>query len=99
MSLITVCFLPPSFQIASSLSKELCALVFGINTFLATMLKTSITLVVSDKRGLGLKVESQVSPKFSLLSLGEGIPSRGLGRASWHPLSVVHSQGTQIHCH
>lgn len=54
-------FLVPiaTFQIASSLSKELCALVFGINTFLATMLKTSITLVVSDKRGLGLKVESQ----------------------------------------
>ncbi|XP_036024302.1 reduced folate transporter isoform X2 [Onychomys torridus] len=54
-------FLVPiaTFQIASSLSKELCALVFGINTFLATMLKTSITLVVSDKRGLGLTVESQ----------------------------------------
>lgn len=51
-----------SFQIASSLSKELCALVFGINTFLATVLKTAITLVVSDRRGLGLPVHSQVSP-------------------------------------
>lgn len=51
-----------SFQIASSLSKELCALVFGVNTFLATVLKTVITLVVSDKRGLGLPVHSQVSP-------------------------------------
>lgn len=47
------------FQIASSLSKELCALVFGINTFLATVLKTIITLIVSDKRGLGLQVHSQ----------------------------------------
>ncbi|XP_014405456.1 PREDICTED: folate transporter 1 isoform X2 [Myotis brandtii] len=47
------------FQIASSLSKELCALVFGINTFLAIVLKTIITLIVSDKRGLGLHVRSQ----------------------------------------
>ncbi|XP_004842577.2 folate transporter 1 [Heterocephalus glaber] len=54
-------FLVPiaTFRIASSLSKELCALVFGINTFLATVLKTCITLVVSDKRGLGLPVHSQ----------------------------------------
>ncbi|KAF6121728.1 solute carrier family 19 member 1 [Phyllostomus discolor] len=51
-------FLVPiaTFQIASSLSKELCALVFGVNTFLATVLKTIITLIVSDKRGLGLEV-------------------------------------------
>ncbi|XP_004429784.1 PREDICTED: folate transporter 1 [Ceratotherium simum simum] len=54
-------FLVPiaTFQIASSLSKELCALVFGVNTFLATVLKTTITLVVSDKRGLGLAVHKQ----------------------------------------
>ncbi|XP_047574117.1 reduced folate transporter isoform X3 [Lutra lutra] len=54
-------FLVPiaTFQIASSLSKELCALVFGVNTFLATVLKTIITLIVSDKRGLGLPVHSQ----------------------------------------
>jgi len=54
-------FLVPiaTFQIASSLSKELCALVFGVNTFLATILKTIITLIVSDKRGLGLPVHSQ----------------------------------------
>ncbi|KAI4578723.1 hypothetical protein MJT46_000091 [Ovis ammon polii x Ovis aries] len=48
-----------SFQIAASLSQELRALVFGINTFLATVLKTVITLIVSDKRGLGLPVCSQ----------------------------------------
>ncbi|XP_066226107.1 reduced folate transporter isoform X2 [Saccopteryx leptura] len=59
-------FLVPiaTFQIASSLSKELCALVFGVNTFLATVLKTIITLIVSDRRGLGLPVRSQNSPVF-----------------------------------
>lgn len=59
---LTSAAFPFSFQIASSLSKELCALVFGVNTFLATVLKTIITLIVSDKRGLGLPVHSQVSP-------------------------------------
>lgn len=49
-----------SFQIASSLTKELCALVFGVNTFLGTILKTIITVIVADKRGLALNVHSQV---------------------------------------
>lgn len=53
---------PFSFQIASSLSKELCALVFGVNTFFATVLKTIVILIVADKRCLGLPVRSQVSP-------------------------------------
>ncbi|XP_031521743.1 reduced folate transporter [Papio anubis] len=48
-----------SFQIASSLSKELCALVFGVNTFFATVVKTIITFIVSDARGLGLAVRKQ----------------------------------------
>lgn len=54
-------FLVPiaTFQIASSLTKELCALVFGINTFLGTILKSIISLIFSDKRGLGLDVHSQ----------------------------------------
>lgn len=47
------------FQIAASLSKELCALVFGLNTFFATVLKSLITIVVADKRGLGLAVRPQ----------------------------------------
>lgn len=59
------------FQIASSLSQELRALVFGVNTFLATVLKTVITVIVSDKRGLGLPVPSQVSP-------GSGVAWPGL---------------------
>ncbi|XP_015247461.1 PREDICTED: folate transporter 1 [Cyprinodon variegatus] len=54
-------FLVPiaTFQIASSLTKELCALVFGINTFLATILKSIINLIFSDKRGLGLDIYAQ----------------------------------------
>lgn len=54
-------FLVPiaTFQIASSLTKELCALVFGINTFLGTILKSIINLIFIDKRGLGLDVRSQ----------------------------------------
>ncbi|EHH16908.1 hypothetical protein EGK_13162 [Macaca mulatta] len=54
-------FLVPiaTFQIASSLSKELCALVFGVNTFFATVVKTIITFIVSDARGLGLAVREQ----------------------------------------
>uniref|UniRef100_A0A8C0MMD8 Solute carrier family 19 member 1 n=1 Tax=Canis lupus familiaris TaxID=9615 RepID=A0A8C0MMD8_CANLF len=71
-------FLVPiaTFQIASSLSKELCALVFGVNTFLATVLKTIITLIVSDKRGLGLPVHSQVSPVQPHCRVG-GAPGAG----------------------
>ncbi|KAL4833707.1 hypothetical protein H8958_004850 [Nasalis larvatus] len=54
-------FLVPiaTFQIASSLSKELCALVFGVNTFFATVVKTIITFIVSDVRGLGFPVRKQ----------------------------------------
>ncbi|XP_054479898.1 reduced folate transporter [Anoplopoma fimbria] len=54
-------FLVPiaTFQIASSLTKELCALVFGINTFLGTLLKSIIILIFADKRGLALDVRSQ----------------------------------------
>lgn len=54
-------FLVPiaTFQIASSLTKELCALVFGINTFFGTILKTIISLIFADKRGLALDVHSQ----------------------------------------
>ncbi|KAK2089720.1 hypothetical protein P7K49_032386 [Saguinus oedipus] len=40
---------------------QLCALVFGVNTFFATIVKTVITFIVSDVRGLGLPVRQQVS--------------------------------------
>ncbi|XP_048056852.1 reduced folate transporter [Megalobrama amblycephala] len=57
------------FQIASSLTKELCALVFGVNTFLGTILKTVITLIVADKRGLALDVHSQFFVYFFYFTL------------------------------
>ncbi|NWY41636.1 S19A1 protein, partial [Sylvia atricapilla] len=59
----------PSFQIATSLSKELCALVFGVNTFFATVLKTIITVIVADKRGLGLSVHPQFYVYFGYFTL------------------------------
>lgn len=64
-------FLVPiaTFQIASSLTKELCALVFGINTFLGTILKSIINLIFSDKRGLGLDVHKQFLVYFIYLTL------------------------------
>ncbi|XP_056390262.1 reduced folate transporter isoform X2 [Hyla sarda] len=57
------------FQIASSMSKELCALVFGINTFFATILKTIITIIIADKRGLALSVHPQFYVYFGYFTL------------------------------
>ncbi|KAM9550277.1 reduced folate transporter [Guaruba guarouba] len=57
------------FQIATSLSKELCALIFGVNTFFATVLKTIITIIVADKRGLGLPVHHQFFVYFGYFTL------------------------------
>ncbi|XP_037102154.1 reduced folate transporter [Syngnathus acus] len=64
-------FLVPiaTFQIASSLTKELCALVFGINTFLGTILKSIINLIFSDKRGLAMDVHSQFLVYFVYFTL------------------------------
>lgn len=58
-----VCFfLFPSirYQIAASLNMRRYALVFGVNTFLALLLQSLITLVVVDSVGLGLDVFTQV---------------------------------------
>ncbi|XP_067315456.1 reduced folate transporter [Pseudorasbora parva] len=57
------------FQIASALTKELCALVFGVNTFLGTILKTFIIIIVADKRGLALNVHSQFFVYFFYFTL------------------------------
>ncbi|XP_053540169.1 reduced folate transporter isoform X3 [Ictalurus punctatus] len=69
-----------SFQIASSLTKELCALVFGINTFLGTILKSIITLIVVDKTGLALPVSSQFFVYFFYFIL---LTMVYLGCAAW----------------
>uniref|UniRef100_A0A8C6UMU3 Solute carrier family 19 member 1 n=1 Tax=Neogobius melanostomus TaxID=47308 RepID=A0A8C6UMU3_9GOBI len=64
-------FLVPiaTFQIASSLTKELCALVFGMNTFLGIILKSIINLIFADKRGLGLDVHKQFLVYFIYFTL------------------------------
>ncbi|XP_078730343.1 thiamine transporter 1-like isoform X1 [Lampetra fluviatilis] len=48
-----------TFQIGKELTRECSALVFGVSTFLATVLQTVVTLVVCDKLGLSLSVHAQ----------------------------------------
>ncbi|XP_060053922.1 thiamine transporter 1 isoform X2 [Erinaceus europaeus] len=55
MLLITIA----TFQIATSLSMERYALVFGVNTFIALALQTLLTLIVVDASGLGLEISIQ----------------------------------------
>ncbi|XP_042315131.1 thiamine transporter 1 isoform X2 [Sceloporus undulatus] len=55
MLLITIA----TFQIATNLSVERYALVFGVNTFIALALQTLLTLIVVDARGLGLDIFKQ----------------------------------------
>ncbi|GLD64753.1 thiamine transporter 1-like protein [Lates japonicus] len=55
MLLITVA----TYQIAASLSMQRYALVFGVNTFIALLLQSLITVVVVDSAGLGLDVFTQ----------------------------------------
>ncbi|XP_072304119.1 thiamine transporter 1 [Eucyclogobius newberryi] len=55
MLLITVA----TFQIAASLNMQRYALVFGVNTFVALLLQSLLTVVVVDSVGLGLDVYTQ----------------------------------------
>ncbi|XP_025066696.1 thiamine transporter 1 isoform X2 [Alligator sinensis] len=55
MLLITIA----TFQIATNLSVERYALVFGVNTFIALALQTVLTVIVVDSRGLGLNIFTQ----------------------------------------
>lgn len=55
MLLITVA----TFQIATSLNMQRYALVFGVNTFMALLLQSLLTLVVVDSAGLGLDIYTQ----------------------------------------
>nr|XP_034970936.1 thiamine transporter 1 isoform X3 [Zootoca vivipara] len=55
MLLITIA----TFQIATNLSVERYALVFGINTFIALALQTLLTVIVVDAKGLGLDIFTQ----------------------------------------
>ncbi|KAM4046655.1 thiamine transporter 1 [Anomaloglossus baeobatrachus] len=55
MILITIA----TFQIAANLSMECYALVFGVNTFIALVLQTLMTVIVVDSCGLGLDLFTQ----------------------------------------
>ncbi|XP_044043994.1 thiamine transporter 1 [Siniperca chuatsi] len=55
MLLITVA----TYQIAASLNMQRYALVFGVNTFMALLLQSLLTVVVVDSAGLGLGVCTQ----------------------------------------
>ncbi|XP_076872145.1 thiamine transporter 1 [Brachyhypopomus gauderio] len=55
MLLITIA----TYQIAANLSMRRYALVFGVNTFVALLLQTLLTVVVVDSVGLGLDVFPQ----------------------------------------
>ncbi|CAN9498378.1 unnamed protein product [Ophioblennius macclurei] len=55
MLLITVA----TYQIAASLNMQRYALVFGVNTFVALLLQTLLTVVVVDSACLGLNVSTQ----------------------------------------
>ncbi|XP_029379009.1 thiamine transporter 1 isoform X2 [Echeneis naucrates] len=55
MLLITVA----TYQIAANLNMQRYALVFGVNTFMALLLQTLITVVVVDSAGLGLDIKTQ----------------------------------------
>ncbi|XP_063811715.1 thiamine transporter 1 [Pseudophryne corroboree] len=68
MILITIA----TFQIAANLSMECYALVFGVNTFIALLLQTLMTVIVVDSRGLGLDLFTQFkiySGYFAIIAL------------------------------
>uniref|UniRef100_A0A8B9PAX3 Thiamine transporter 1 n=1 Tax=Apteryx owenii TaxID=8824 RepID=A0A8B9PAX3_APTOW len=77
MLLITIA----TFQIATNLSVERYALVFGVNSFIALALQTLLTLIVVDASGLGLDIFTQFMiyasyfAAISMLFLGSGIYS------------------------
>lgn len=53
-------FLCCRYQIAANLSMKRYALVFGVNTFIALLLQTVLTVIVVDSAGLGLDIFLQV---------------------------------------
>ncbi|XP_040306739.1 thiamine transporter 2-like isoform X1 [Herpailurus yagouaroundi] len=69
MLLITVA----AFQIAVNLSVERYALIFGINTFVALVIQTVMTIAVVDNQGMGLPVSIQFLIYGSYFSVIAGI--------------------------
>ncbi|KAM5156451.1 thiamine transporter 2-like [Callospermophilus lateralis] len=69
MLLITIAV----FQIAVNLSVERYALVFGMNTFIALVIQTVMTVIVVDQRGLNLPVTTQFLVYGSYFAVIAGI--------------------------
>ncbi|XP_047401699.1 thiamine transporter 2 isoform X1 [Sciurus carolinensis] len=69
MLLITIAV----FQIAVNLSVERYALVFGMNTFIALVIQTVMTVIVVDQRGLNLQVSTQFLVYGSYFAVIAGI--------------------------
>ncbi|XP_037594696.1 thiamine transporter 2 [Cebus imitator] len=69
MLLITIAV----FQIAVNLSVERYALVFGINTFIALVIQTIMTVIVADQRGLNLPISIQFLVYGSYFAVIAGI--------------------------
>ncbi|XP_008072420.1 thiamine transporter 2 [Carlito syrichta] len=69
MLLITIAV----FQIAVNLSVERYALVFGINTFIALVIQTIMTVIVVDQRGLNLPISIQFLVYGSYFAVIAGI--------------------------
>lgn len=55
------------YQIAANLSMKRYALVFGVNTFIALLLQTLLTVIVVDNSGLGLDTLQQVLNALKLM--------------------------------
>nr|XP_012604947.1 thiamine transporter 2 isoform X2 [Microcebus murinus] len=69
MLLITIAV----FQIAVNLSVERYALVFGINTFIALVIQTIMTVIVVDQSGLNLQISIQFLVYGSYFAVIAGI--------------------------
>jgi len=50
---------PFSAEVAQGISQDSYGLIFGVNTFLALILQTILTLVLSDEQGFAFKERTQ----------------------------------------
>ena len=50
-----------SAEVAKHLNDDSCGLIFGVNTFIALVLQTVLTIIVVDEAGLALESHTQVS--------------------------------------
>jgi hypothetical protein len=50
-----------SAEVAKHLNEDSCGLIFGVNTFIALVLQSLLTVIVVDERALGLATRTQVS--------------------------------------